>query len=171
MVITYVLDTSAFIYRTIPDDGEIVTTPGVYGEVKDEQSRLQLDMLHGLRVVPPEEAFTRTVAQLAEATGDDQRLSQTDRELLALALQEKAAGKDVELLTDDYSVQNIARKAGLRIKALRQKKSRYGIVWEKRCVGCGRAYPEGGKASPDGDTCVVCGSPLRQKKRFATRSK
>jgi predicted nucleic acid-binding Zn ribbon protein len=89
----------------------------------------------------------------------------------ALALQEKAAGKDVELLTDDYSVQNIARKAGLRIRALRQKKSRYGIVWEKRCVGCGRAYPEGGKASPDGDTCVVCGSPLRQKKRFATRSK
>lgn len=164
MVITYVLDTSAFIYGTIPGDGEIVTTPGVYGEVKDEQSRLRLEMLHGLQVVPPDDAFVQTVTQLAEATGDDQRLSRTDRDLLAVALQEKAAGKDVELLSDDYSVQNIARKAGVRIRALRQKKSRYGIVWEKRCVGCGRAYPEG-------DTCEVCGSPLRQKKRFATRSK
>lgn len=164
MVITYVLDTSAFIYGTIPDDGEIVTTPGVYGEVKDERSKLRLDMMQGLQVLPPEEEFIQAVVKMAEATGDDQRLSLTDRDLLAVALQQQAAGKDVELLTDDYAVQNIARKAGLRIRALRQKKSRYGIIWEKRCVGCGRAYPEG-------DTCEVCGSPLRQKKRFATRSK
>ena len=164
MVITYVLDTSAFIYGTIPGDGEIVTTPGVYGEVKDEQSKLRLDMMEGLRIISPEDEYVRAIAMMAGATGDDQRLSATDRDLLALALQEKTAGKDVELLTDDYSVQNIARKAGLRIRALRQKKSKYGIVWERCCIGCGRAYREG-------DTCEVCGSPLRQKKRFATRSK
>jgi UPF0271 protein len=164
MAITYVLDTSAFIYGTIPGDGEITTTPGVYSEVKDEQSKLRLDMIQGLHIIQPEDEFVLAIAKMAEATGDDQRLSQTDRDLLAAALQEKTAGKDVELLTDDYSVQNVARKAGLRIRALRQKKSRYGIVWEKRCIGCGRTYPEG-------DTCVVCGSPLRQKKRFATRRK
>ena len=164
MVTTYVLDTSAFIYGTIPGDGEIVTTPGVYGEVKDEQSKLRLDMLPGLQIIPPQDSFIQAIGKMAEATGDDQRLSQTDRDLLAMALEQQAAGKDVELLTDDYSVQNIARKAGLRIRALRQKKSRYGIVWEMRCIGCGRAYREG-------ETCEVCGSPLRQKKRFATRSK
>ncbi|CAJ37390.1 NOB1 family endonuclease [Methanocella arvoryzae] len=164
MVTTYVLDTSAFIYGTIPGDGEIVTTPGVYGEVKDEQSKLRLDMLQGLQIIPPQDSFIQAIGKMAEATGDDQRLSGTDRDLLALALEQQAAGKDVELLTDDYSVQNIARKAGLRIRALRQKKSRYGIVWEMRCTGCGRAYREG-------ETCEVCGSPLRQKKRFATRSK
>ncbi len=164
MVITYVLDTSAFIYGSIPDDGEIVTSPGVYGEVKDERSKLRLDMIEGLRVIQAEDQFIQAIRQMTVATGDDQRLSLTDRDLLALALQEKLAGKDVELLTDDYSVQNIARKAGVRIRSLRQKKSRYGIVWEKRCIGCGRAYPEG-------ETCNVCGSPLRQKKRFATRSK
>ena len=161
---TYVLDASAFIYRTIPQGGEIVTSPSVYAEVKDEQSKLRLDLLEGLRVVQPDETYLKAVREMAAATGDDHRLSPADRDLLALAIQEKASGKAVEMLTDDYAVQNVARKAGLRIRALRQKKSRYHITWEKRCVGCDRAYQ-------DGDTCAVCGSPLRLKKRFATRRK
>lgn len=161
---TYVLDTSAFIYGIIPRDGEVVTSPAVYDEVKDERSKLRLDLIEGLQVLQPDEAFLEAVGKMAAATGDDQRLSPADRGLLALALGQQAAGKDVEVLTDDYAVQNIARKAGVRIRPLRQKKSRYGIVWEKRCTGCGRTYREG-------DTCDVCGSPLRQQKRFATRSK
>jgi len=163
MVTTYVLDTSAFIYGIAPG-GEMETVPAVCAEVKDERSRLKLELLEGLQVIEPDDRFIARVAEAAHETGDDQRLSKADGDLLALALQEKESGKDAVLMTDDYAVQNVARRLEVRVVALRQKKSRYKITWEKRCVGCHRAYQ-------DGDTCVVCGSPLILKKRFATRRK
>ena len=97
------------------------------------------------------------------------RISKADGDLLALALQEKEAGKDVALLTDDYAVQNVARGLGIRVIALRQKKSRSRVAWEKQCTGCHRTFADGD--SPDGDICPVCGSPLRMRKRPVTRGK
>jgi UPF0271 protein len=160
MAITYVLDTSAFIYGMMPG-GEMETVPAVYAEVKDEQSRIRLELMEGLRVVEPDAPYLRIVGEAAMKTGDDKRISKADGDLLALALQEKEAGKDVALLTDDYAVQNVARGLGIRVIALRQKKSRSRVAWEKQCTGCRRTYAEG-------ETCPVCGSPLRLKKRPIT---
>lgn len=163
MIKTYVLDTSAFIYGVIPK-GERVTTSRVYDEVKDERSKFKLEFIEGLTVRDPDMASIRSIEEAASATGDRYRISLSDRDLLALALEEKNAGKDVELLTDDYAVQNIARKMGIKIAPLRQKRIKYKIVWEKRCVGCNRKYKEG-------EVCEVCGSPLRLKKRSISRGK
>lgn len=163
MVTTYVLDTSAFIYGIAPG-GEMETVPAVYAEVKDERSRLKLELLEGLQVIEPDRIFVDRVAEAARETGDDQRLSKADGDLLALALQEKESGKDAVLMTDDYAVQNVARRLGVRVVALRQKKTRSSVAWERRCTGCGRAYAEG-------EVCPVCGSPLRLKKRPVTRGK
>ncbi|OPY29213.1 MAG: Endoribonuclease Nob1 [Methanocella sp. PtaU1.Bin125] len=163
MATTYVLDTSAFIYWMLPG-GEMETVPAVYAEVKDERSRIRLELMEGLRVVEPDASYAGRVSEAARGTGDDKRISKADGDLLALALQEKEAGKDVALLTDDYAVQNLARALGIRATALRQKKSRASVVWEKQCTGCGRTFP-------DGETCPVCGSPLRMKKRPVTRGK
>lgn len=158
---TYLLDASAFIYGMIPE-GEIMTPPRVYEEVKDEQSKLKLDMLQGLIVKEPSEPSVESVKAAAAATGDDKRISVPDRDLLALAVEEKAAGKDVNILTDDYSVQNVARKLGISTTPLRQKRIKYKVVWEKRCMGCNRTYKEG-------EVCEVCGSPLILKKRSVKR--
>ena len=147
MATTYVLDTSAFIYGMMPG-GEMETVPAVYGEVKDEQSRMRLEFMEGLRVIEPDALFVGRVAEAARASGDDKRISKADGDLLALALQEKEAGKDVALLTDDYAVQNLARVLGIRVIALRQKKSRTRVVWEKKCTGCRRSFT-------DGETCPV----------------
>jgi endoribonuclease Nob1 len=163
MVTTYVLDTSAFIYGIAPG-GEMETVPAVYAEVKDERSRLKLELLEGLQVIEPDRIFLDRVADAARETGDDQRLSKADGDLLALALQEKESGKDAVLMTDDYAVQNVARRLGVRAVALWQKKTRSSVAWEKRCTGCGRAVAEG-------EVCPVCGSPLRLKKRPVTRGK
>jgi endoribonuclease Nob1 len=163
MATTYVLDTSAFIYGMMPG-GEMETVPAVYGEVKDEQSRIKLELMEGLMVIEPDALFVARVAEAARASGDDKRISKADGDLLALALQEKEAGKDVALLTDDYAVQNVARVLGIRVIALRQKKSRTRVVWEKQCTGCRRSFT-------DGETCPVCGSPLRMRKRPITRGK
>jgi UPF0271 protein len=157
MTNTYVLDTSAFIYGMMPG-GEMETVPAVYEEVRDDKSRLKLELMEGLKVVEPDALYVGRVADAARKTGDDKRISKADGDLLALALQEKEAGKDVALLTDDYAVQNVARVLGIRTTALRQKKSRSSVAWEKRCTGCGRTCPVG-------ETCPDCGSPLRLKKR------
>jgi UPF0271 protein len=157
MASTYVLDTSAFIYGMMPG-GEMETVPAVYGEVKDAQSRIRLELMEGLKVIEADARYVGLVAEAARKTGDDKRISKADGDLLALALQEKEAGKDVALLTDDYAVQNVARVLGIRVTALRQKKSRRSVAWEKRCTGCGRSFA-------DGEVCPVCGSPLRLKKQ------
>ena len=154
---TFVLDASAFIYGMIPE-GELVTTSRVYDEVRDEASRFKLEMLRGLSVKEPGPGPVEEVKKAAQETGDIVRLSRSDIGLLAMALEEKGAGKTVKLLTDDYAVQNVARKLGLDIMPLHQKRIKYKIVWEKRCIGCNRTYKEG-------DVCEVCGSPLRMKKR------
>lgn len=163
MVKTYVLDTSAFIYGAVPD-GELVTPPRVYEEVKDERSKQKLEFLEGLTVIEPDTTHVKMIEDTSRSTGDVNRISPADRDLLALAAQEKDSGKDVEILTDDYAVQNIARKLDIKVVPLRQKKIKYRIIWEKRCIGCDRAYKEG-------EVCMVCGSPLRLKKRSITRGK
>jgi UPF0271 protein len=163
MVTTYVLDTSAFIYGIAPG-GEMETVPAVYAEVKDDRSRLKLELLDGLKVVEPEDRCVARVADAARESGDDMRISKADGDLLALALQEQEAGKDVVVMTDDYAVQNVARRLGVRTAALRQKKTRSSVAWEKRCTGCGRAFA-------DGEECPVCGSPLRMRKRPWPRSR
>jgi len=158
---TYVLDASAFIYGMFPD-GELVTPPKVYEEVKDEASRLKLEMLSQLRVKEPEPRYVDEIRKAAQETGDSVRLSPSDTDLLALAIEEQTAGKDVALLTDDYAVQNVARYVGMPVLPLHQKRIKYKIVWEKRCMGCNRTYKEG-------DVCEVCGSPLKLKKRSSKR--
>ena len=158
---TYVLDASAFIYGMIPD-GELLTPPKVYAEVKDGTSALKLEMLPGLSVREPEASQVDDVKRNAQETGDIMRLSLSDIDLIALAAEERALGKDVAILSDDYAVQNVARKMGLEIVPLHQKRIKYKIVWEKRCMGCNRTYTEG-------DVCEVCGSPLKLRKRSAKR--
>jgi UPF0271 protein len=143
MVTTYVLDTSAFIYGIVPG-GEMETVPAVFAEVKDERSRLKLEFMEGLNVIEPDARYSGLVAEAAHATGDDQKISKADGDLLALALQEKEEGKDTVLMTDDYAVQNVARRLGIRAAALRQKKSRSSVAWEKRCTGCGRSFADRG---------------------------
>jgi UPF0271 protein len=163
MVTTYVLDTSAFIYGIAPG-GEMETVPAVYAEVKDDRSRLKLELLEGLRVVEPDSRYVAKVSEAARESGDHMKISKADGDLLALAIQEAEAGKDVVVMTDDYAVQNVARQLGVRTAALRQKKTRDSVAWEKRCMGCGRAFA-------DGEECPVCGSPLRLKKRPVNRGK
>jgi UPF0271 protein len=158
---TYVLDASAFIYGMFPG-GELVTPPKVYEEVRDEVSRLKLEMLANLRVTEPGPSYVDAIRKAAQETGDIARLSPSDIDLLALALEESDKGKDTDLLTDDYAVQNVARKIGLTVLPLHQKRIKYKIVWEKRCMGCNRTYKEG-------DVCEVCGSPLKLKKRSSKR--
>jgi UPF0271 protein len=87
-------------------------------------------------------------------TGDSRRLSDTDKELLALALD-----LGYELMTDDYSIQNVARSMGIPVRGMDQKGIAEIFEWQAKCKGCGKLFPA------DVRVCDVCGSNTRTRRK------
>ena len=149
----YVLDTSALFSMQDLPPGEVYVTPGVTAELRkyeDPRLRFWEDLLK--ESFPSPQAM-EAVRKAASRTGDDARLSPTDIEVLALALDLKA-----ELLTDDYSIQNLARVMGVRYRGVGMKEIREVVRWKYRCTGCRKEWDEN---HPD---CPICGSPLRSSR-------
>jgi UPF0271 protein len=144
----YAVDAS-FFFSELALEGEILTTPSVVEELADVRSRCRLEalMASDLSVVLPSAESGERVSAAATETGDIARLSPADTDLLALSLDLRAT-----VVTDDYAVQNVARKLGLRVRGILQREAR-PRRWRFRCPGCNRRYSAAG-------TCPVCGSAL-----------
>lgn len=153
----YVLDTSVLYYgKDLPQGFECVITPGVVRELDKEgmSARLELLMATRVRVSSPSERSLRKVSEESEKTGDSRRLSEADKELLALALD-----LGYELLTDDYSIQNLARAMGIPARGFDQKGIAEVFVWQAKCKGCGKLFPA------DVRVCDVCGTETRTRRK------
>ncbi|MFP3080047.1 MAG: hypothetical protein RXN88_00890 [Acidilobus sp.] len=99
-----------------------VTTPQVYDEVKDEESRSSLELslsLHKLIIVAPSQDFLEAALREAGSADVAGRLSKADLSVLALALELAACGKEAFIATDDYSLQAAAAKAGIKVIRVR----------------------------------------------------
>ena len=146
-----VLDTSAlFSMEQLPGDSEAFVTPGVIKELerfKDRRAMLWGDLL---RVSDASKANMAKVKKAASETGDSTRISPTDTEVIALALDLEA-----ELLTDDYSVQNVASYLHMPFRPVGIKAIKEVRKWRWRCTGCGKVFD---KELPE---CTVCGSKLK----------
>ncbi|MFO7618524.1 MAG: nucleic acid-binding protein [Thermoplasmata archaeon] len=152
----YVLDATA-IRSGMPtqDPSQYFTTPGVIEEVKRGKAGRDLALALEISITAkaPEPEAMSVVVAAASRTGDDGRLSETDLQVLALALELKAT-----IVSDDYSVQNVARV--LEIPCQGQLEGIRAVIhWTYRCKGCGRYYEE---AQPD---CPICGSEVRTVRR------
>jgi endoribonuclease Nob1 len=153
----YVLDTSVLYYgKDIPDGFECMITPGVIRELNREGMGERLEMLLAtkIRVSSPTERSLERVVEEAERTGDSRRLSETDKELLALALD-----LGYELWTDDYSIQNIARVMGIPCRGMDQKGIAEVFEWQAKCKGCGKVFPA------DVRVCDVCGTETKTRRK------
>ena len=152
----YVLDATA-IRAGVPtqDRTQHFTVPGVVDEVRRGKiaRNLELALEMSITVRVPEPEALRVVAAAASKTGDDGRLSETDIQVLALALELKAT-----IISDDYSVQNVAKVLEIPCQG-NLEGIRKVIHWTYRCRGCGRYYEE---AQPD---CPICGSEVRTVRR------
>ncbi|HLE54406.1 MAG TPA: nucleic acid-binding protein [Thermoplasmata archaeon] len=154
-----VLDASALLTgRQFP--GELLTVPGVLDEVRRHGMSAPLEAILETQVralSPGPEALDR-VRAASEGTGDAHRLSPTDVELLALALDAQAT-----VVTDDYSIQNVALALGVPYETVIEQ----GITdlwrWTYRCTGCGKDWPAWHEA------CPTCGSPLKTSRPRLTR--
>jgi UPF0271 protein len=152
----YILDTSAFLSGKPINikDIKIVTTPGVFQELKpggrDYQS-FQFLLEKGLTIFAPSKESITQVNIISKQTGDKDRLSNQDKEILALAF-EMNEENDVVIITDDYSIQNMAHVLKLKFKNISQRGITKKFKWDYQCLGCGKKYKENIK------TCPICGA-------------
>ncbi len=119
-----------------------------------------------IKIKMPSEEFSNKVKVSASKVGDSFLLSETDMQLLALALQLKANGERPEIITDDYSIQNVATQMGIEFYALATFGIRRLLEWIRYCPACHREYP----VNSSFNTCQVCGTELKRKpKRTAKK--
>ncbi len=151
---TVVLDSSAlFEMQDLPDD-DCVTVPGVWLELKRHKDPRIAYWEGILRTSSPGPGSMAKVERAAERSGDSGRLSATDTELLALALE-----LDSVLLSDDYSMQNIAQLIGVKCVPVATRGIKKVWKWAYRCKGCGKMYDS------DKTECDVCGHGLKSVRR------
>ncbi len=112
-----------------------------------------------LRVKPPSIYFLDKVKESSKTVGDVLYLSQVDLQVLALALELKSYSLDPLIVTDDYSIQNVANQIGIEFASLMTVGIRYRLHWILYCPACHQKYPSDYKFK----TCQVCGTELKRK--------
>ena len=157
----FIIDTSAILSGkplNIPQ-GILLTTPGVSEELTPggrDYRTFQLLMEKGLQIHAPTKASLHLVRARAKETGDDRRLSTADVEILGLALDYKGNPDcEVTILSDDYSIQNVALLLNLRFQGFSQKEITQRYQWISHCPGCKRRFQE------PVDVCPICGTKTR----------
>lgn len=150
----FILDSSFFLSGFQTPYGEFYTTPQVIDELGAERKEIRIANAAGLRIVSPGDKSLGLVRETAQKSGDIGRLSETDSGLLALALE-----LDGILMTDDYSMQNVAHLLGVKYRPVARKGIRKVEQWYFRCSYCGKYHDEN---YPD---CPVCGGPLKTTRR------
>lgn len=147
-----VLDTSALMSGR-PFAGELFTTDEVLQELRKQRAitpQLETFLAVKVRIVAPSVEALTAMKKRAEVTGDAHRLSPTDLDILAAA-----AELGGTLVTDDYSIQNLAQEVGIPYESVLERGITTKVNWRYRCSGCGKFFEEWR------DPCPVCGAKLR----------
>jgi UPF0271 protein len=167
-----VLDTSAFLVGFDPFSvsEDQATVPKVKEEIKANYMtwvRFKTAVESGkLKVKAPSEEFLNIVKASAITVGDSFFLSETDMQVLALALELKTAGCSPQIVTDDYSIQNVATQMGIEFASLATFGIRRLLEWVRYCPACHREYP----ADYSSTKCAVCGTKLKRKPRKTAKN-
>ena len=112
-----------------------------------------------LRVRTPKISFLRKAKEASKSVGDVRYLSEADVQVLALALELKSRGLDPLIVTDDYSIQNVANQIGVDFASLMTYRIRFRFDWILYCPACHQKYPPDYKFK----SCEVCGTELKRK--------
>lgn len=153
-----VLDTSLLLGGKDPPRGpRWATTPEAAAEVSPggrDARRFEDWRSLGLQERAPGPAARAQVDAAAAQAGNAARLSAADRSLLALALELSGT-----LVTDDYTMLDVAARLGIRTQTVNQGGIRAPLDFRPRCSGCGRWF----EAMPKKAECPVCGSSVAPK--------
>lgn len=160
-----ILDTSAFVagFDPFTTQEEQYVPPMVEAEVKrNPMTLLRFSMAvesNRLKIFEPSQKFVNLARNCATSLGDSFFLSETDIQVLALALEIKEKGDSPKIVTDDYSIQNVATKLGVNFVSLATLGIKRVLSWIRYCPACHRTYP----ANYKNVDCPVCGTQLKRK--------
>ena len=166
-----VLDTSAFIAGfdplTVPE--KQYTVP----EVKKELIAGSMPWMRfnaaienrKLMIRNPKSSVLQEILEASRKVGDMRYLSEADLQVLALALELKSRGLSPLIITDDYSIQNVANKIDVEFTSLLTFGIKFRFKWILYCPACYRKYPSDYKFK----ICEVCGTALKRKPKKKTR--
>ncbi len=160
-----ILDTSAFVagYDPFTISQQQFTTPAVVKELRaDNLTTMRFKAAvesNKIKILVPSQTFLQEVKASAASAGDAHCLSETDFQLLALALELKNREKNPKIITDDYSIQNVATQLGLDFLSLATFGIRRIVKWVRYCPACRKMYPP----NFNGTTCTICATRLKRK--------
>jgi UPF0271 protein len=118
-----------------------------------------------LTVRNPKSSIHQEIQEASRKVGDMRYLSEADLQVLALALELKGRGLSPLIVTDDYSIQNVANKIDVEFTSLMTFGIKFRFKWILYCPACYRKYPSDYKFK----VCEVCGTELKRKPKKKTR--
>lgn len=163
---TFILDTTALLYYK-RFAGRNVTTESVINEIRKKEEKLLISALVEGRLIDivdiPKKYISKAIEE-AEKTGDISVLSDTDIDILALALYLRDRGEDIIVITDDYAIQNILDTISIKYKEI-TRKIKYRIKWVYICSKCGEKF----KYRREGQNiCPICGGEIDRRRERET---
>ena len=118
-----------------------------------------------LTVKSPKDSFFQEIQEASRKIGDMRYLSEADLQVLALSLELKSKGLSPMIITDDYSIQNVANEVDVEFRSLITFGIKFRFKWILYCPACFRKYPSDYKFK----SCQVCGTELKRKTKKKTR--
>jgi UPF0271 protein len=166
-----VLDTSAFIAGF--DPLTVLEKQYTVPEVKKELIAGSMPWMRfnaavenkKLMIRNPKSSVLQEIQEASRKVGDMRYLSEADLQVLALALELKGRGLSPLIITDDYSIQNVANKIDVEFTSLLTFGIKFRFKWILYCPACFRKYPSDYKFK----VCEVCGTELKRKPKKKTR--
>jgi UPF0271 protein len=159
-----ILDTSALIAGYDTSNRNLhYTVSSVQEELtRNGFKRLRLDLAKRagkLRVLNPDCRYLKEVEVKATELGEAGSLSTVDKELLALGVQLMAEGNRPIIVSDDYSIQNVADHLDLGYRSLATMGIKRRFEWGVYCPGCRRKFDD----PQEMNICPICGTELKRR--------
>ncbi|WP_407422569.1 type II toxin-antitoxin system VapC family toxin [Methanobrevibacter sp.] len=168
MEIFYVLDASAFINGFHLETKNNFTVPEITSEIRDFESRLKFDAAideNRLIIQDVTGDCIDAVDEIISESGDILRLSLPDKKLISLAYMFHRQGRNVKVISDDYTIQNTLKIMGIPYSGVITEGIKEVYNWKKVCEGCKKEY---GEDYPF-DDCEICGSKIFKKRIKVSR--
>ena len=163
MEICYVLDASAFINGFKLTSNNNFTVSEISAEIKDFESKLVFDMAleeGKLTIEDVPSDYIGCVDEFITNSGDVLRLSAPDKKLISLAYMMHNDGKNVKVISDDYTIQNTLKIMGIPYSGVITEGIKEVYNWKKVCEGCKKEYDN----DYPFDDCEICGSKIFKKR-------
>ena len=163
MEICYVLDASAFINGFKLTSNNNFTVSEISAEIKDFESKLVFDMAleEGKLIIEDVPSdYIECVDEFISNSGDVLRLSAPDKKLISLAYMMHNDGKNVKVISDDYTIQNTLKIMGIPYSGVITEGIKEIYNWKKVCEGCKKEYDN----DYPFDDCEICGSKIFKKR-------